>query len=89
MCSISVIDLAFVLAFAFLMNAMFVANLPGLFVRRPGQVQQGFLQMIWAILYGYAIFGHLPDGVSALGMAVVVASGLALFAHERLAAKAS
>ena len=42
-----------------------------------------YLQMIWATLYGYLIFGQLPDGISALGMAVIVASGVALVLHER------
>ena len=42
-----------------------------------------YLQMIWATLYGYLIFGQLPDGLSALGMAVIVASGVALVLHER------
>jgi drug/metabolite transporter (DMT)-like permease len=42
-----------------------------------------YLQMIWATLYGYAIFGQLPDELSALGMAVIVASGAGLVIHER------
>ena len=42
-----------------------------------------YLQMIWATLYGYLIFGQLPDGLSALGMSVIVASGVALVLHER------
>ena len=42
-----------------------------------------YLQMIWATLYGYAIFGQLPDELSALGMAVIVASGVGLVVHER------
>jgi drug/metabolite transporter (DMT)-like permease len=42
-----------------------------------------YLQMIWATLYGYVIFGQLPDGVSAIGMTVIVASGVALVLHER------
>ena len=42
-----------------------------------------YVQVVWATLYGWAIFGHLPDRVSALGMAVIVASGVALVFHER------
>ncbi len=42
-----------------------------------------YLQMIWATLYGYLVFGQLPDGVSAAGMAIIVASGVGLFLHER------
>lgn len=44
-----------------------------------------YVQMIWATLYGFVVFGQLPDGVSALGMAVIVASGVALVLHERRA----
>jgi drug/metabolite transporter (DMT)-like permease len=42
-----------------------------------------YLQMIWATLYGFAIFGHLPDYASALGMTIIVASGLWLALQER------
>ena len=42
-----------------------------------------YLQMMWATLYGYLIFAQLPDGFSAVGMAVILASGVALVVHER------
>jgi drug/metabolite transporter (DMT)-like permease len=42
-----------------------------------------YVQMIWATLYGWAIFGHLPDRLSALGMAVILVSGVGLVLHER------
>jgi drug/metabolite transporter (DMT)-like permease len=42
-----------------------------------------YLQMIWATLYGYFIFGHLPDRMSFVGMGILVASGVALVWHER------
>ena len=42
-----------------------------------------YLQMIWATLYGFAIFGQLPDAWSSLGIAVIVASGLWLALQER------
>jgi len=42
-----------------------------------------YLQMLWATAYGYLIFGQLPDRLSALGMAVIVGSGVALAWHER------
>jgi drug/metabolite transporter (DMT)-like permease len=41
-----------------------------------------YVQMIWATLYGWFIFGHLPDEGSAIGMAVIVASGIGLVLHE-------
>jgi len=42
-----------------------------------------YVQMIWAVLYGYLIFGQLPDRWSALGIAVIVLSGVVLAAMER------
>ena len=59
----------------------------GAFLRAPASLVAPFtyLQMIWATLYGYLVFGQLPDGLSALGMAVIVASGVALVVHERRA----
>jgi drug/metabolite transporter (DMT)-like permease len=42
-----------------------------------------YLQILWATAFGYAIFGQHPDGISALGMAIIVASGLSLALWER------
>ena len=42
-----------------------------------------YTQMIWATAYGYIIFDQLPDGLSALGMTIIVASGVGLVLHER------
>jgi drug/metabolite transporter (DMT)-like permease len=57
----------------------------GAFLRAPASLIAPFtyVQMIWATLFGFAVFGQLPDGVSAAGMAVIVASGVALVIHER------
>lgn len=42
-----------------------------------------YLQMIWATFYGWLFFGQLPDGWSALGMAIIAGSGLILALQER------
>ncbi len=57
------------------------------FLRGPASLLAPFtyVQILWSTTYGYLVFGHLPDGFSALGMAVIVASGLALVMHERRA----
>jgi drug/metabolite transporter (DMT)-like permease len=39
--------------------------------------------MIWATSYGLVLFGQLPDRWSALGMTIIVASGLLLALQER------
>ena len=45
-----------------------------------------YVQMIWAVAYGYMIFGQLPDRWSVLGMCVIVTSGvfLAVMEHRRM-----
>ena len=57
----------------------------GAYLRAPASLVAPFtyVQMLWATMYGYVVFGHLPDRVSAVGMGVIVASGVALVAHER------
>jgi drug/metabolite transporter (DMT)-like permease len=55
------------------------------FLRAPATLVAPFtyVHMVWATLYGLAVFGQLPDALSALGMAVIVASGIGLVLHER------
>ncbi len=55
------------------------------FLRAPATLVAPFtyVHMIWATLYGLAVFGQLPDALSAIGMAVIVASGIGLVLHER------
>ena len=45
-----------------------------------------YLHLVWAAVLGWMIFGHLPDGVSLLGMAMVCASGVAIALGARRAA---
>ena len=46
-----------------------------------------YLQMLWATLFGYVVFGQLPDGWSAVGMAIILGSGVALALLERRRAR--
>jgi len=41
-----------------------------------------YLQLVWAMLLGFAIWGDLPTAGLLFGSAVVIASGLFLFWHE-------
>ncbi len=43
----------------------------------------GYTQLIWAGLLGWLVFGHIPDTMTAAGMAVIAASGLWLALGER------
>ncbi|HEY0131432.1 MAG TPA: DMT family transporter [Allosphingosinicella sp.] len=42
-----------------------------------------YFQLVWAALLGWLVFGHVPDGASAAGMAVIAASGLAIALKPR------
>lgn len=46
-----------------------------------------YSQIVFAVPAGWLAFGDLPDGLTLLGSAVVVASGLALFWHEARSAR--
>jgi drug/metabolite transporter (DMT)-like permease len=52
----------------------------------PASVLQPFnyFSLPWAIVLSATVFGHLIDGVSLLGAAVIVAAGLVVMARERI-----
>jgi drug/metabolite transporter (DMT)-like permease len=42
-----------------------------------------YTEMIWAIIFGYLIFGDVPDGWMMAGAAIIIASGIYLVETER------
>jgi drug/metabolite transporter (DMT)-like permease len=42
-----------------------------------------YMQIVWATLLGWLLFGQFPDAPALMGMAVIAASGLLLAWHER------
>lgn len=54
----------------------------------PASVLQpfNFVQMIWATLAGFLVFGEVPDSMTMLGASVVVGSGLYVWWRERVRA---
>jgi drug/metabolite transporter (DMT)-like permease len=42
-----------------------------------------YVQLVWATVVGWAIFGRLPDAFSLAGMLVIAGSGLIVVLHER------
>ncbi|HEX2019134.1 MAG TPA: DMT family transporter [Aurantimonas sp.] len=47
----------------------------------------GYVEIISAVLLGYLIFAEIPDGPKWLGMAIIVGSGLFIYARERRLAR--
>ncbi len=45
-----------------------------------------YSRLIWATLFGYTLFGNLPDGWTVLGAAVIVGAGLYIYRREANAA---
>lgn len=44
----------------------------------------GYTQLIWATLYGIALFGEYPDSTTLIGAAIIVCSGLYIFHREKI-----
>lgn len=42
-----------------------------------------YVHLVWAMLFGWVVFGTFPDGVALAGMAVIAGSGLFITLHER------
>ena len=45
-----------------------------------------YTELIGATIYGFAIFGDVPDGFTIFGAAIIVVSGLYVYHRERLSA---
>ena len=48
-----------------------------------------YVHLVWAALLGWLVFGHIPDGLSLIGIALVASAGAgntlwAHFAKEKL-----
>ncbi len=41
-----------------------------------------YSQILWAVLYGYAFFGEVPDRATALGAAIIILSGVYIVLRE-------
>ncbi|HWV80878.1 MAG TPA: DMT family transporter [Hyphomicrobiaceae bacterium] len=39
--------------------------------------------MLWALLVGIVVWGEIPNFLAVIGILIVIAAGLAMFAHER------
>lgn len=43
-----------------------------------------YTSLLWALLFGWMVFGSFPDGVTLVGAAIVVATGLYTLLRERM-----
>jgi drug/metabolite transporter (DMT)-like permease len=46
-----------------------------------------YSMLIWAILFGYFVFGDVPDRFMLIGSAIIVAAGLYIFHREQVTAR--
>jgi drug/metabolite transporter (DMT)-like permease len=46
-----------------------------------------YTTIIWAVLFGYLVFGDVPDAAMLLGAGIIVAAGLFIFLRERRLAR--
>ena len=43
-----------------------------------------YSNLLWAIGYGYLVFGNLPDQWTVIGAIVIISSGLYIFHREQI-----
>jgi drug/metabolite transporter (DMT)-like permease len=73
----------------FMLSGLFAGLGHGLMIRAYSQAPASllapftYLQMLWATVFGMLFFGQHPDAISALGMTIIVASGVMLVLWER------
>lgn len=44
----------------------------------------GYSNIVWAVIFGFVVWGDLPDFLTLLGAVILVASGLYVFQREQL-----
>ena len=49
--------------------------------RRVLEIARTVPDIVWALLFGFLVFGQLPDGWSIAGMTIIIASGLFLYLY--------
>ena len=42
-----------------------------------------YTMILWAVMFGYAVFGDVPSFPMALGAAIIISAGLYIFLRER------
>lgn len=42
-----------------------------------------YAMIVWAVMFGYVVFGDVPQAHTALGAAIIIAAGLYIFLRER------
>ena len=42
-----------------------------------------YSMIVWAVMFGIAVFGDVPQGATVLGAAIIIAAGLYIFLRER------
>jgi drug/metabolite transporter (DMT)-like permease len=83
----SVVPGALDLALIFIISAFSVGALlllPRAFIYAPPSVAAPFqyIQMLWAILFGYTLFGDRLDLATGIGAAIIIASGIWLLKQD-------
>jgi drug/metabolite transporter (DMT)-like permease len=46
-----------------------------------------YSQIVWAVLFGFLVFGDWPDDMTMIGSGIIIAAGLFIFFHEQRLAR--
>jgi drug/metabolite transporter (DMT)-like permease len=42
-----------------------------------------YSMIVWAVMFGYAVFGDVPSGATIVGAAIIIGAGLYIFIREQ------
>ena len=42
-----------------------------------------YSMIVWAVMFGYAVFGDVPSSATILGVSIIIGAGLYIFLRER------
>jgi drug/metabolite transporter (DMT)-like permease len=42
-----------------------------------------YSMIVWAVMFGYVVFGDMPQMATILGAAIIIGAGLYIFLRER------
>ncbi len=42
-----------------------------------------YSMIVWAVMFGYAVFGDVPSPATIVGAAIIIGAGLYIFVRER------
>ena len=77
------IVLVYVLLFAFSVSALLCVNRSLKLAPASVVVPYQYSMIVWAVMFGYFVFGDVPQPATIVGAAIIIGAGIYIFLRER------